>query len=109
MLSSLDSNNFNIVGTYLDELKKFRRAYPKGNYLALKAVQPFMDNKKIAEFAKVSYDKGIAQAQEMKEETDLLIESETDSELKNGLRESYRENYEIYLPKLKEFFTTDWW
>jgi len=25
---------------------------------------------------------------------------------KEGLRESYEQNYEVYLPKLKEFFST---
>ncbi len=108
LLDDINQDNYSILETYSEELKSLQTAYPKTHYLILKKLQLFVKHEKIENIAKSVYKKASKQMQKAKDDLDSMPESDVvETIAKEGLRKSYEENYEVYLPKLKEFFSKD--
>ena len=103
LLNELNSDNYQILETYLDEMKEMNNPYPKMNYLALTAIKPYVDNDYIQSLAEISFNKGLEQKENKEESMKELVGSKNlEDEFKLGFEKNFKENYEVYLPKLKE-------
>ncbi len=109
MLEDINADNYTVLEMYLEELKLLDTAYPKFHYQILSTLKPFMTKEKIASYALMSYEKGLAQKEKAKSHSEDITEEMAEENAFNKLvrkmlQEYYKENYITYLPKLKELF-----
>ena len=110
ILEDINADNYTILETYLEELKLLNTAaYPKFHYQMLSTLKPFMTKEKIASYAMNSYKKGVEEKEKSKDHSEDITEEMAKENafnklVRDMLQKYYKENYIIYLPKLKEFF-----
>lgn len=104
MLENINSENYDILQKYLEELSQLKSGYTKLNYLLIDKLQAYDDTQSLIPYAKSSIDKALAGQSKAKAHLDGLPEKgELYRTMKEKVRKKYEEDYGIYLPKLKEF------